>query len=171
MSDMRWLPLISALLVAFGYFGYIMQTKFRLLLVAQHRERFFEQLAVRAKNVFVYAFGQKKMFKEKGAGLMHAFIFWGFLVLQIRTIFLFACAFDPSVKLPLHGPYTFLKDITELIVLVALGVAAYRRLVTKPARLSFSGEALLILGLIGTLILSDFLLDGTAFALAMKTEA
>ena len=80
MNDIRWLPLIFALLVAFGYFAIVMQAKLRLMLATQHRARFFEKLPQRFANVMTNALGQKKMFKEKGAGLMHAFIFWGFLV-------------------------------------------------------------------------------------------
>ena len=87
MNDMRWLPLIFALLAAFGYFAMVMQSKFRLLLVTQHRARFFQDIPKRFANMMTYAFGQKKMFKEKSAGIMHALIFWGFLVLQIRTAY------------------------------------------------------------------------------------
>ena len=169
MHDLRWLPAISALLVALGYFTIVMQGKLRLLLVAQHRPRFFESLPQRFVNVITYAFGQKKMFKEKGAGLMHAFIFWGFLVLQLRTIYLFSTTFDPTGKIPLiHHPYALAKDFTEIIVLAMIGVALWRRLVTKPARLTFSGEALAILFMIGGLIVTDFFVDGFAFALAQQ---
>ena len=169
MHELRWLPAIAALLIAFGYFGMIIQGKFRLLLVAQHRSHFFEKLPTRFANVITYAFGQRKMFKEKGAGLMHAFIFWGFLVLQVRTIYLFSCTFDASGRIPfVHDQYSLIKDVTEVIVLFMLGVALWRRLVTKPARLTFSGEALMILYMIMGLILTDFLVDGFAFALAQQ---
>lgn len=169
MNDFRWLPLLFAALMAFAYFGLIMQGKFRLLLVTEHRERFFQDLPKRFANVMTYAFGQKKMFKEKGAGIMHAFIFWGFLVLQLRTLYLMVCAFIPDARIPfIHHEYNLAKDLTELVVFAMLSWAAWRRLVTKPARLTFSGEALLILGMIGGLILSDFLLDGFAFALAQQ---
>ena len=167
MNDMRWLPLIFALLAAMGYFGFIMLSKVRLLMRAQHRERYFQHLPQRFGNVMVNAFGQKKMFKEKSAGLMHAFIFWGFMVLQIRTLYVMAVGFFPQAHLPLiSGWYDPLKDITGLVVLVMVGWAVYRRVVTKPARLSLSGEAIMILGLIGGLMVSDMLLDGFAFALS-----
>ncbi len=169
MNDMRWLPLVFAVLIAFGYFALIMQSKVRLLFATQHRARFFAQVPKRVANVMTYAFGQKKMFKEKGAGLMHAFIFWGFLVLQIRTAYLMVCAFDPSAQIPwVHHQYTLIKELTALVVLGAVIWAAYRRLVTKPPRLSLSGEALLILGMIGGLMVSDILLDAFAYALAQQ---
>jgi len=169
MNDIRWLPFIFALLTAFAYFGLVMQGKFRLLLATQHRERFFTEIPRRIANVMTYAFGQKKMFKEKGAGTMHALIFWGFLILQIRTIFIMVCAFVPDARIPfVHHEYSLVKDITEVIVLAMISWAAYRRLVSKPKRLTFSTEALVILGMLGALMLSDFLLDGFAFALAQK---
>jgi len=169
MNDIRWLPLVFAVLIAFAYFGLIMQSKIRLLFATSHRERFFQDIPRRVANVITYAFGQKKMFKEPGSGLMHAFIFWGFLVLQIRTLYLMVSAFFPRSEIPLiHAPYGIIKDITAVIVLAMVVWAAYRRLVTKPARLSLSGEAILILAMIGGLMLSDMLLDGVAFALAAK---
>jgi len=171
MSEMRWLPVVFAVLMAGAYFGMIMKGKLQLLTVAEHRARFFTQLPLRFANVLTYAFGQKKMFKEKGAGIMHAFIFWGFLVLQIRTLYLFAVGFDSSARLPiLHHEYMFAKDMTELIVLAMICWAFYRRVITKPARLTLSGEGLLILAMIGGLVLSDFLLDGCAFALGMHAS-
>ncbi len=171
MNEMRWLPFLAALFVALGFFGMVITGKLRLLTVAGHRDRFFRQFPLRFANVITYALGQKKMFKEAGPGLMHAFIFWGFLVLQIRTLYLFWVAFDPSAHLPLiHHEYNLLKDITELVVLGMVSWAAYRRVVVKPARLSHSVEALVVLGMIAGLILTDFLLDGFAFALAHKAE-
>lgn len=167
MNELRWLPLVFAVLIAFAYFGLVMSTKLKLLMVTQHRARFFAEVPKRVANVMTYAFGQKKMFKEKSAGLMHAFIFWGFLVLQIRTAYLMVCAFIPSAQIPLiHHQYTLLKELTALVVLGAVIYAAYRRIVVKPARLSLSGEAIVILGMIGGLMVSDMLLDAFAYALA-----
>ncbi len=172
MNDVRWLPMIAALIIAFAYFGIVMQGKLRLLLVSEHRQRFFTQFPRRISNVMTYAFGQKKMFKEKKAGIMHAFIFWGFLVLQIRTFYLIYCAFDPTAKIPfgIHHPYALLKDITEVVVLGMIGYALYRRLVTKPKRLTLSGEAIFILLMLAALMISDFMVDGFAFALARMPE-
>ena len=39
MNDMRWLPLIFAVLIAFAYFAMVMSAKLKLLLVTQHRAR------------------------------------------------------------------------------------------------------------------------------------
>lgn len=171
MSELRWIPLIFALIAAFGFFGYIIQSKFRLLLATQHRARFFAQLPLRFANVFVYAFGQKKMFKEPKSGIMHALIFWGFLVLQIRTLYLMVCAFYPGAQIPwIHHEYTIVKEFTAVIVLAAVVYAVFRRVVTRPKRLTFSGEALVVLGMISGLMISDILLDAATYALAQTPQ-
>ena len=164
MFEDRALPMIGALMMAFGYFAYVMYGKTRLLLIAQHRADLFEDIPKRLTNMIVFAFGQKKMFKEKKAGFMHAFIFWGFLVLQIRTLYLILTAFFPDLEQP--HLYALVKDVTEVVVLTMVCYAVYRRVVEKPKRLTHSVEALVVLGMIGGLVVSDFLLDGFNFAYA-----
>jgi len=45
----------------------------------------FGQIARRFQGLIEYAFVQTKMFKDWRAGLMHAGIFWGFVLLTIGT--------------------------------------------------------------------------------------
>jgi Fe-S oxidoreductase len=166
MTELRFIPMTAALVVALGWFSYVMVGKTRLVLMAVQRPEFFAGIPERVRNLFVFGIGQKKMFKDPGAGLMHAFIFWGFLVLQLRTFYLVVLAFVPDAHIPLvHSEYAFAKDITELVVLAMCGYGFYRRLITKPARLTLSGEALLVLGMISMLLMSDLLYDGMHFAL------
>lgn len=173
-STLRWLPMCFALLCAFGYFGYVMSGKVGLLFAAAPRPDLFTKFGARTKSLFVNAIGQKKMFKpkrERYVGMMHAFIFWGFLVLQIRTVFLIVIAFYPEAHIPLiHNPYALAKDITELIVLAMVIIAAYRRIVLKPERLTLSPEAVVVLGMIGGLIITDLLYDGFLFASARLAD-
>jgi len=168
IETVRWLPMSFALLIAFGLFGYVMIGKIGLLFASVHRPDLFTNLGGRTKSLFVNAIGQKKMFrpkKELRAGLMHAFIFWGFLVLQIRTLYLILIAFVPDFHIPLiHNEYAFAKDITELVVLGMVTLAAYRRLFNRPDRLTLSIEAVVVLGMIGGLIITDLLYDAFLFA-------
>ena len=72
----------------------------------------------------------------------------------------------------LGGPYLLLKDLIQVVVLGAIGMALYRWIVSHPARLfgfapaenrlrgQSHGEALLILVLIGGIMISGFLYDG-----------
>ncbi len=112
---------------------------------------------------------------EFGAGLMHALIFWGFLAVALRTITLFGHGLagmpENEWTLPLFGPgglgpiYTVLYTLAEIWVLAAVLYAFYRRLVVRPERVHLTGEALLILGLIGALMVTDFFFDATAIAM------
>src|SRR5699024_1058220 len=68
----------------------------------------------------------------------------------------------------MHGPgwdfFTAWKDFVEVGVLIAVGYAFYRRLVSKPARLEPNREGLLVLALITIIMLSDFAFDAFRFA-------
>lgn len=111
---------------------------------------------------------------EIRAGLMHALIFWGFLAVALRTITAFGHGLagmpTPEWHLPLFGPtrlgpaYTVFYTLAEIWVLAAVMYAFYRRLIVRPKRVHLTGEALLILGLIGALMVTDFLFDATAIA-------
>ncbi len=157
------------LAAALSLFGWTMWRRYRLLAVGQPIDR-FQDIPARLQWLFKVGFLQSKMFKEWKPGLMHAIIFWGFVVLGIRTTLLFARAFVPDAALPgvLNVGYSFIKDVMALGVLLMVCYALYRRWVVKPARLTMSKEAELILGLIGTLMVTDFLYDGGEFYAQVK---
>ncbi len=74
---------------------------------------------------------------------------------------------DPLAGVPLLGDghllgylYIALKDIMEGVVLLMVLYAVYRRALVRPKRMHNTGEAYLVLGLIGVLMVSDLLLDG-----------
>lgn len=129
-----------------------------------------DHIGRRLRNLLRIGFGQQRLLYEKAAGRMHVAIFSGFLVALLRTITLIGRGFNPDFHLPfLVGPvgvaYTFLKDTFALIVLAAVCYALYRRLVIRPKRLHLSGEAVLILFWIATLMISDLLGDAAWFTL------
>src|ERR671925_730441 len=53
-------------------------------------------------------FGQTKLLQWSGPGLMHAFTFWGFLVVQITLIETIGEVFQPTFKIPLIGDHAWL---------------------------------------------------------------
>ena len=54
--------------------------------------------------VIKYALAQVKLFLYPWSGLMHAVIFWGFLVVALRTLTLFVQGYSPAFHLPFLGP-------------------------------------------------------------------
>ncbi|MGE0518055.1 MAG: (Fe-S)-binding protein [Candidatus Binatia bacterium] len=181
---MSTIAFVLLLLVAGGYFVRTLYRRTAILIRVAPVAR-FDHLSERLKAVGKYVFGQKKFVVgtqplrgDRTAGWMHFFIFWGFTVLAIQVVHMFVRGFVPGFHLPglsvsqLGGPYLLLKDIFQLIVLVAVGTAMVRWLITHPARLfgflpaearlreQPHGEAILILVLISLIMISGFLYDG-----------
>ena len=106
-------------------------------------------------------------------GLMHAVIFLGFVALLARKVQLLAIGYDEHAALPglLGGLFAAGKDGVEVAVLAACGYALWRRLVAKPRRLEPNREALLVLGLIATIMVTDFAFDAFRFALLAAGDA
>jgi Fe-S oxidoreductase len=162
---------MSVLLVAaLAAFGWTMYRKIKVLTLARMEVR-WDRIPERIETMIRVAFAQVKLFKEPAPGLMHALIFWGFLMLLARSISLIGSAYAPSGDWnvfwfwpALSHVYTYAKDVTEAIVTVMVLYAAWRRGVTRVERLTLSGSAYLVLGFILGLMLTDFLYDGARFA-------
>lgn len=169
-------PLFMSLLliVGLGIFSRTMYYKILLLMALEPTSR-VNHIKDRLKNMVVIALGQKRLVgrkKEWAAGIMHAFIFWGFCILIIRSMNLYGEGFVKGFQLPLFGDgsilgylYIALKDIMESIVLLMVIYAIYRRAILKPERLHNTWEAYFVLGMIGVLMMSDLLLDGARYNL------
>ncbi len=160
--------ILFILVVAAGLavFAYLIYQRWQILKIGKYEDR-FSNFGERIKNVIITAFFQRKILKESQAGIMHAFIFWGFLVVSINSLTFLGEGFVYGFHLPLLGPeqifgkiYGFAKDLFEILVLVGLTIAFYRRLILRPKRLTYSFEANLILIFILLLMLSDFFMFG-----------
>ncbi|OGW13891.1 MAG: hypothetical protein A3K09_02895 [Nitrospinae bacterium RIFCSPLOWO2_12_FULL_47_7] len=137
--------------------------KIRVMGLATPESRFDKPMK-RLWNTLSIAFAQAKLFKEVGAGWMHALIFWGFLVLLVRAAQFFIIGFSPatSIRFPdvFYNFYSLLKDVFVFLVTSAVLFGLYRRLVIRPARLTASFQGVLILVLILIIMISDVLYEG-----------
>jgi Fe-S oxidoreductase len=117
--------------------------------------------------------GQRKLLQRLGPGLIHAFIFWGFLVLTPTILIALIGAVDKHATLPWlghQGWYAFLVDVFAVLVLVGVVAALWIRKVLRPQRFAGShlGEADLILALIATIATSLLLWHATRIALGLS---
>ena len=141
---------------------------FRLMKLGKPAVR-WDEVGQRFKGVLLHVLGQGRLLKEFRAGLMHATIFWGFVILTLGSIEFFGEGFTESFSLPLlsgRSYYLFMQDLFSVAVIVAIGYAAFRRIVTKPKQLTLSSEGLIILALIFGLMLSDLMADAARTRLA-----
>ena len=158
------------LIVFFGgllFFFYEIWQKYLLLKVAKPENR-FDNVGERIKRVLLFAFGQKRILADPQTGLMHAFIFWGFCVLALRTITVFGKGFynkflDSFIFSTVGHYYLVMKDIFVILVLIMIIYATIRRAFIKPKRLDPSWEGYLILFFIFVLMVTDMLMDGVEF--------
>ena len=156
-------PFILGFLIALAVtrFFFLLWPKCKILLQVAREDRFNKPIT-RLWNTVRIAIFQTKILKETKSGWMHAFIFWGFLVLLLRALWFFFIGFFPTVEFSLGGietPYALLKDLFIVLVSLAAGYALYRRVVTKPERLTLSVEGIVILSLILLIMVSDALFD------------
>jgi Fe-S oxidoreductase len=138
------------------------------------------ELAKRVENLLLISFGQKKMAaneKYRTAGLAHIFIFFGFLILGLNTTVLWFRGFDPVFDVwglmgrgtLLGDGYSFSKEIFAALVLGGVLVFVYYRVVTRAQRMTLGVEGLIILGIIGTMMIADFIYTGAWLALEAQT--
>ena len=167
-------PIGITLLLAAAFAGFAGLAARKLLLLAHLQpEVRWDRPWERLRSVMVNGLLQSRMVRgEWRPGLMHAAIFLGFLSLLVRKLQLIAIGYDESAALPglAGGLFAAFKDGVEVIVLAACGYALYRRFVVRPRRLERNHEALLVLGLIVAIMVTDFAFDGFRFALLSAGE-
>jgi Fe-S oxidoreductase len=101
--------------------------------------------------------GQRKLLQRLVPGLMHAFIFWGFLVLLPTILMAMISAVDRRAELPWLGHqewFGWLADIFCVLVLAGVATAGVIRKIVRPERFrgSHLGEADFILFLIAGVV-------------------
>ncbi len=123
----------------------------------------------RAKDALQFAIGQWRMPRDPVAGFAHIFIFAGFMVVSVATVTHFAQAYSPGWHLPGLGGiggqvYSLIKDVFEILVVVGCAYGLWRRLKPTPSRVGRSWEGVFVLGMILSLMLTDFLAFGGELA-------
>ncbi|HEX2345617.1 MAG TPA: (Fe-S)-binding protein [Gaiellaceae bacterium] len=131
------------------------------------------------RNEATIVLGQRKLLQRLVPGLMHAFIFWGFLVL-FPTIFMAIVAIvDREQSLPAGSPlgwlesqgwYALLVDLFVVLVLAGVATAFFIRKVQRPRRFEGShlGEADVILALIAGIVTTLLLWHASLIALGLN---
>ena len=127
----------------------------------------------RLRNEATIVLGQRKLLQRIGPGLIHAFIFWGFLVLTPTIIIAMIGVVDKHSTFPWLGDqgwFAFLADLFALLVLAGVLAALWIRKVQRPERFKGShlGEADLILALIATIATTLLLWHATRIALGLN---
>ncbi|WP_026839950.1 (Fe-S)-binding protein [Citrifermentans bremense] len=173
-TQIYFLPLFVIALVAFCFSCY---QRLQLVAVGTSEDR-FDRPGERLAGMFRYAFGQERVL-ARPYGLNHFALFWAFMLLLVANVsFLAEGLFSgftlSALPAPLHHVLGLAFDLVSVVALVSVAVALARRLFFAPSYLgndytkACSGEALLILALIATLMVAFFLLNAAQIALGAE---
>ena len=163
-------------IIGIGLFTYIMARRIAPLVRANPDNR-FDHIGKRIQNLIVIWLGQMRQPRYMLAGVPHIIIFAGFLILSVRSVSLVIIGFSDGFVFPGLGGglglvYNFIKDYAATFVLIACIIAAVRRGIYKPKRYAVpekygkdhTAEAVFVLGIISTLMISESLFEATEAA-------
>jgi Fe-S oxidoreductase len=131
------------------------------------------EVPARLRNEAVIALGQRKLLQRIVPGLMHAFIFWGFIVLLPTILMAMIAIADRGGTIPWlgrQGWFALLADVFCVLVLAGVVTAFAIRKIQRPARFegSHMGEADLILALIAGIVTTLLLWHASLIALGLN---
>jgi Fe-S oxidoreductase/nitrate reductase gamma subunit len=165
----RW-PVYGLGLIVILIFIYGLIKRIRLWQIGKPENR-FNHIFKRIGLVLSFGLFHKRILKEPYPGIMHLFIFWGFLVLLFGTILIFfqedftKLFFD---KVFIHGSFyltfSFLLDLFGLLAIIGIILAVFRRYILKPDRLDNRSEDLIGLVLILLVLSTGFLNEALRIA-------
>jgi Fe-S oxidoreductase/nitrate reductase gamma subunit len=127
-----------------AFFGISVRRLVRILRLGKKEGR-TGRPARRLLRVAGVALGQSKILREPLAGILHALIFWGFVVLLTAIAESVVQGFVPSASLaflgPLYGPLLFLQDLVAGLVVITAVFSLLRRFIAPPPRLNVEGHS------------------------------
>lgn len=150
--------------VAFGYSGYRFSILLKMMKAHQGKTNRLDQISERIQTTIVNVLGQKAVLRKKGPGMMHATIFWGFLIITLGTLeqfvtTLYAPANFEFMGQPLYSGFVFAQEFFTVAILVAIAYACYRRFILRPEGLGKSQDANRILFFTGSLMVAILLMN------------
>ena len=135
-------------------------------------EQRWDRPLVRLWRVVEYGIAQVKVLGQTYPGLMHVAIAWGFFVLFMGTALATINGhFFTYLRGGVYLAYKLALDTFTVVALIGLGMAAYRRFVQKPARLTLTLPFAGALGLIFIIVLTGLLTESLRLAALAQDPA
>lgn len=169
----EWLIYIF-MLIPIGFFIYGVLKRVRVWLLARGETSRDDKLLARSLNFLVNTFAQKQVLRKTTAGVSHFFLFWGFVVLFIATIFF--AAWDkigfPRLVGSFYVNFSAFIDIMGFLAMIGILVLAVIRYIQRPGRLNdtqpLDGW---ILFLIAAILFTGYIVEGLRIAGQIQLSA
>jgi Fe-S oxidoreductase/nitrate reductase gamma subunit len=160
-----------SLAAAVAFFVYSVAMKVSVFATGRGDNR-FDKLIDRVVSLVPYLLGNARVARRRYwySGMLHSMIWWGFLILQIRTLNFLLKGFSADISLEhLGGTYYDVlvrapMDVFNILVIVGCLMAAYQRAFWKPARMTLNFDGWMILFFIAFLMVSDIFVNSFEFA-------
>jgi Fe-S oxidoreductase len=158
------------ILVTMGLFARRVRDLIGFLRLGKDEDRRPRSLSRKAKDQVVVVGLQRKLLQWTIPGVMHFFIFWGFIILGSTIVEAFGAVFDEDFHVPIVGKWGIigaLQDFFIVAVLVSIAVAFAIRKIQRPGRFrgSHLKEADYILYTIAAIMLTILLSRSTIIVL------
>ena len=172
MSEQN-IAFLIVFIAALGFFSYNIQRLVSYLRLGKPENR-LDSPGRRTWNLITIGFAQTKILREWGAGLSHASVFWGFLVITAGTAEILVHGVWPGFSYqsvlprPLWQLFMLSQEVFATIVMVAVSWLIWRRVMAPPKRLQgkeiHHAEAIAILCVIGLLMLTLYTTGALEYA-------
>ncbi|KUO62394.1 Fe-S oxidoreductase [bacterium BRH_c32] len=145
-------------LVLFGAFLFLGRNIFKIIKnIRKGRDtNRLDKIPLRIKAVLKIAFAQTKLLTDPIPGLIHFFIFWGFVLFIFAVIESILMGYFEGFSLSFTGilfsAITLVQDFLGIVVLIAVIFAFYRRYIEKVPRLQGNPKGNIDAGIILLLI-------------------
>jgi len=156
--------------LAIVIFAYGMWQRVRLWRRGVPEDR-LDRISERIGLVVAHGLGQVRTLAQAYPGVMHAIMFWGFLALFMGTVL---ATIDWDVTLPLFGYkllrgrfyllYETVLDLFGLFFVVGLGMAVWRRFVSRPASVDATAPFAWALTLLFVINVTGFVMEACRLA-------
>ncbi len=130
-----------------------------------------DQLPQRISGMIKNVLLQSKVLKVRGPGLAHALFFWGFFILFLGTCLIVLQADFTDLffgvkflKGPFYLFFSLILDIAGLVAIIMLIGLLIRRYEIRPAGLENTSDDLIMHGLLLTILISGFVIEGVRMA-------
>jgi Fe-S oxidoreductase len=154
------------LFAAWALFATRISELVRMLRLGRPEKR-TDHLGERVKHFTLMVLGQRGVLRDPLPGIAHFFTFWGFIVIQLDALNLWAMGFNFEIPIINSRAFAIILDIFLVAAFVSLLIFAYRRLVLRPRQLQSQthgmADAYTILTLIALVLISVFFFEVFAY--------
>jgi Fe-S oxidoreductase/nitrate reductase gamma subunit len=160
--EMIWF-MYGTMVIALTVFAYGIWRRVRIWLLGKPKMR-WDRPDERLKRVLIRGYGHANLLKDRVPGVMHALIFFGFVILFIATT---VVAINTDLGIPIMHGYFYLYfqsltvDIFGFLFMIGLAVAVVRRYILRLPRLEHGQWAdAVLLATLALILLTGFMLEG-----------